>query len=165
MSYIVRGSTLAAAFRDSFRERHPALRACSRHATGVASARLDQISVRSPIGRELWVLNDSILWQWPSRTDHDPVLADIPCALPEAWGSRANNGRPWRKLIQDMADKEKLKQLVQVVARKMAPMQESVLETTSVLNDIQVRLSGTDEHACTARGMFSSVFAPWEAPD
>ena len=139
--YLVRPGCLAAllqelGFRDSFRERHPDLRAfsCVSHFGG--ASRLDQVWVRSPPGLEIVILNASIVSQWPGRTDHDPVVADLALALPGP-DSMCGAGSPprWRRVLSAMQGPE-AERMRRSVSAAMEPLRGSFALARQGLSEV-----------------------------
>ena len=113
--------------QDSFRARHPGTTAYTYvHHSGCAS-RLDQVWVRPGIGTNIPVLNSAILWAWPRRRDHDPVLADLWCRIPVVDDDGPPRPRaPWRCLVTEMNNEERLPALRSEVESRIAPHQDAI---------------------------------------
>ena len=115
-------------FRDTFRERHPDLRAFTYFASAGGAGRLDQVWVRSAVGLQLTVANAAVVWNWPGRRDHDPSVADLLCLIPTGEDLRAASAAPaWRRLVAAMTDDDACAGLRQQVESSMLPAKEAVL--------------------------------------
>ena len=108
-AYQTRESTVAACLqsadlRDTFRECPPNIKAFTYYASSGAASRLDQIWVMATPTTSVRTVNSSIVWAWPKRADHDPAVADFGIQLPAAPGCYQEVGKPWRRLLTEMAD-------------------------------------------------------------
>ena len=101
--YIVRQSMASHlvehGLQDTFRSRHPRLRAFTFYSQAGSASRLDSIWWLPCPQVEVQLLNAAILWQWDRRVDHDPVLVDLALHLPEASNSPSVS-TPWRSLVR-----------------------------------------------------------------
>ena len=115
-----------ARLRDSFRERHPDLRAFTCTSRFGSASRIDQVWVRAPPGRELAVLNAAVVLQWPGRRDHDPAIADLAVVLPgQADGCGPRPSPSWGRVLSAMQGPE-LEQMRLAVAAALEPLRASI---------------------------------------
>ena len=102
-SYTVRPDCLAAHLSnkgliDTFRLRHPTLRAFTFFSQAASASRLDALWLLPTPCLEVSVLNAAVVWNWPRRADHAPVLADLSIHLPSI-PSSPQNPPPWKCLV------------------------------------------------------------------
>ena len=99
--------------RDSFRERHPDAAAYMYFSASGGASRLDAILWRPPPESNLKLLNASIVWRWPRRVDHDPVVADFSWpVIPE---EDQDCQLRWRDILKQAADqRDSIQQEVEV---------------------------------------------------
>lgn len=110
--YIIRNESLAIIFFsrgavDSFRWRHPDLRAFSCvHPNGTAS-RLDQIMVSPPASHQVTILNAAIIDDSRYRRDHLIPLLDIGASIPSV--SIPERTVPnWKRIVSIISDEDNL---------------------------------------------------------
>ena len=84
---------------DSFRARHPTLRAYTFFSSSGAASRLDALWWLPSPDSLTSVLNSSVLWHWDRRVDHEPVVVDLDISLPEVPETPAAPP-PWRQLVR-----------------------------------------------------------------
>ena len=97
---------LSLVFCDTFRQRFPSTTAFT-HISKSGGSRLDQILVRPAPGFHFGTISSSIIWEWPSPTDHCSVVADFLSTIPIIDGKIDRPLQPpWRRLLSDAADKE-----------------------------------------------------------
>ena len=142
----------AAGCRDAFRERHPFLRAYTYASRTQTASRFDQVWVRSPPGATLDVLNAAIIWGWPNRTDHEPVVVDVACSFPRASDLPQAPGRAWRKVVSDSLDKQLSEKMRESVLESIQPRREEIEDACTRLRLVRDtcrnrRLSHTQDGA------------------
>ena len=87
----------------------------------------------SPQGRELHLLNAAVVWQWPRRVDHDPVIADFACVLQEAPDvARVDK---WQRLLA-MTDEAQLPRQRTATAARVEPLRAEILAIQSQLEEV-----------------------------
>ncbi|CAE7847667.1 unnamed protein product, partial [Symbiodinium sp. KB8] len=83
-------------------------------------------------GRELHLLNAAVVWQWPRRVDHDPVIADFACVLQEAPDvARVDK---WQRLLA-MTDEAQLPRQRTATAARVEPLRAEILAIQSQLEE------------------------------
>ena len=104
-TYVIRPSCLAMHLHqqgllDTFRVRHPSLKAFTHYSWSGSASRLDSIWWLPSPNHELQVLNAAILWNWDRRADHDPVIADLNLQLPMVAPAERAQTPCWRQLVR-----------------------------------------------------------------
>ena len=145
---------------DSFRARHPRLQAFTYFSSSGAS-RLDAVWWRSLQGRELHLLNAAVVWQWPRRVDHDPVIADFACVLQEAPDvARVDK---WQRLLA-MTDEAQLPRQRTATAARVEPLRAEILAIQSQLEEVSAScgraVTGAAQAGCPDEHYLSGLF-PW----
>ena len=97
---------LSLGFCDTFRYRFPTMPAFT-HISKSGGSRLDQIWARPALGLMFDTVSACIIWDWPFKSDHCPVVAEFVSAIPSV-GDKVDRPHqlPWRALLVDAADKE-----------------------------------------------------------
>ena len=112
---------VAHGFSDSFRHRHPSVRAFT-HITKGGGSRLDQIWIRSATGLLQFISLACIIWDWDSHSDHFPVVADIRCHVPWITTHIVREPQPlWRTLLSNFNDDEHRDTILAGVSEKIMP--------------------------------------------
>ena len=143
-------------FRDSFRERHLQSRAFTYYTGQGTASRIDQWWARAPVGSSLDILNATVVWAWPLRADHAPVLADFLCTLPSIQGIRSStSSRPWRRLITQMDKPNKISRLRETVRESCAAHQDSFGHASEALRTVARAINASPHPTHQAIG-------PWE---
>ena len=151
--------------RDSFRERHPALAAVTYVSTHGTAARLDQTWVRGAMGCELQVVNAAIVWAWPRRRDHDPVVCDVLCDIPAAPPVERQTARRWRQLLAILDDGTGLAAARSSTAAALAPIRPSIEAAMMSLQHVCAACGRNADGSLPENGLGSRAggIAPWQA--
>ena len=102
-SYLVRPECVAVhlgnrGLLDTFRLRHPGLRAFTFFSHAQSASRLDALWLLPAATLEAHVLNSAIVWNWPRRADHAPVMLDLSLHLPLIPNAQPRLS-PWKSLV------------------------------------------------------------------
>ena len=115
-----------AGLQDTWRLAHPRLQAFTYVSNTGSASRLDQIWMLPAVGAELHLLNATILWNWPRRIDHHPVLIDLTCVLPTLPPASSSDSAPmWKRLVK-LAEGPNFTRTQAEVARALAPYENSL---------------------------------------
>ena len=110
-----------AGLQDTWRLAHPRLQAFTYVSNTGSASRLDQIWMLPAVGA-----NATILWNWPRRIDHHPVLIDLTCVLPTLPPASSSDSAPmWKRLVK-LAEGPNITRTQAEVAHALAPYENSL---------------------------------------
>ena len=163
-SYLVRPECVAVhlgnrGLLDTFRLRHPGLRAFTFFSHAQSASRLDALWLLPAATLEAHVLNSAIVWNWPRRADHAPVMLDLSLHLPLIPNAQPRLS-PWKSLVARL-DKD----LPDFIKSSVLAHSSELRALESVFHRIQEDWFSLPPVGCEGLDGFLGVPSPALSPD